>query len=205
MEYEIIEDCSPFFIRYKHTGSDKVIEMCKEQKKLHSDIIVNKRPFMHIRLPEPTGISILDHVYKAQEFEFLTQRVSLFVTQPGYYYRPHRDGLAIKMGINYNVDIKDDKCVTSWYDNKSFEGRPIDFLNGKSREIADYNRDLEKSKILPIKSMVAQQGEVVLFNTDLYHDFDNSYSANERTILTVRSKLFEKMDFFTARQILFNF
>lgn len=205
MEYKIIEDCSPFYIRYRHTGSDKVIEMCQEMKKKHSDTIRNKQPFMHIRLPEDSGLAILSHVYKAEQFEFLTKRVSLFVTQPGYYYRPHRDGLSIKMGINYNVDIKDSKCVTSWYDDASFAGRPIDTLNGRSREIADYNREKEKNTILPIKSMVATQGDVVLFNTELLHDFDNSNSNNDRTILTIRSRLFEKMDFFTARKILFNF
>lgn len=53
--------------------------------------------------------------------------------------------------------------------------------------------------------MVATQGDVVLFNTELLHDFDNSNSNNDRTILTIRSRLFEKMDFFTARKILFNF
>jgi hypothetical protein len=110
------------------------------------------------------------------------------------------------MGINYNVDIIDDKCVTSWYDNNVFAGRPIDNLpSNTSREIADYNRRLEKDIIKPAKSMTAKQGEVILFNTDFFHDVDNTNSSNERTILTLRSTKFEQINFFQARKVLFGY
>jgi len=206
MQFEIIEDCSPYFIRYTHTGSDEVIERCKEEKSLYLDSSSKKLKFINYRLPEPTGIEILNKVYGAKELSLISKRVSLFVTQPQYYYRPHRDGLAVPMGINYNVDIIDNKCVTSWYDNNAFIGRPIDNLpSNTSREIADYNRRLEKDTIKPVKSMTAKQGEVVLFNTDLFHDVDNTNSPNERTILTLRSSLFEKLNFMQARKILFGY
>jgi hypothetical protein len=206
MQFEIIEDCSPYFIRYKHTGSDEVIEMCQRQKKLQVDYLQNKRKFIHCRLPENTGIEILNKVYKSQELSLATKRVSLFVTQARHYYRPHRDGLAVPMGINYNVDILDDKCVTSWYDNSVFAGRPIDnLITNSSREIKDYNRQIEKNIIKPVKSMTAKQGEVLLFNTDFFHDVDNENSPNERTILTLRSTQFEKINFLQARKILFGY
>jgi hypothetical protein len=206
MKFEILEDCSPYFIRYTHTGSDEVIAMCKEQKSLDIDSLSRKLKFINYRLPEPKGIEILNKVYGAKELSLISKRVSLFVTQPQYYYRPHRDGLAVPMGINYNVDIIDDKCVTSWYDNNAFIGRPIDNLpSNTSREIADYNRRLEKDTIKPVKSMTAKQGEVILFNTDLFHDVDNTNSPNERTILTLRSSLFEKLNFLQARKILFGY
>ena len=64
---------------------------------------------------------------------------------------------------------------------------------------------IEKDIIKPAKSMIAKQGEVVLFNTDIFHDVDNTDSKNERTILTLRSTLFEKLDFFQAREILFGY
>jgi hypothetical protein len=206
MQFEIIEDCSPYFIRYTHTGLDEVIERCKEEKSFYLDSSSKKRKFIHYKLPEPTGIEILNKVYGAKELSLTSKRVSLFVTQPQYYYRPHRDGLAVPMGVNYNVDIIDNKCVTSWYDHNAFIGRPIDNLpSNTSREIADYNRTLEKDTIKPAKSMIAKQGEVVLFNTDLFHDVDNTDSPNERTILTLRSSLFEKLNFMQARKILFGY
>lgn len=206
MQFEIIEDCSPYFIRYKHSGSDQVIAMCKEQKTKIIDSLPFKRKFIHSRLPEQTGIEILNKVYGAKELSLASTRVSLFVTQPNHYYRPHRDGLAVPMGINYNVDIVDDKCVTSWYNNEQFAGRPIDnLISNSSREIKDYNRQIEKNIIKPVKSMTARQGEVMLFNTDLFHDVDNENSLNERTILTLRSTKFDKINFFQARQILFGY
>lgn len=206
MQFEIIEDCSPYFIRYKHTGSDKVIAMCKEKKSSYVDLLPRKLKFINYRLPELVGTEILNNVYGAKELSLNTKRVSLFVTQPQHYYRPHRDGLAVPMGINYNVDIADDKCVTSWYDTNAFIGRPIDNLpSNSSREIADYNRRLEKDTIRPVKSMTAKQGEVILFNTDLFHEVDNTNSPNERTILTLRSTLFEKLNFLQARKILFGY
>jgi len=206
MSFQIIEDCSPYFIRYTHPGSDKVIEICKEQKLLMVDSLLKKQSFIHCRLPESVGISVLNNVYGAKELNLSTKRVSLFVTQSNHYYRPHRDGLAVPVGVNYNVDIADNKCITSWYNNSVFAGRPIDNLpSNTSREIADYNRQLEKDIIKPSKSMIAKQGEVILFNTDIFHDVDNSSSTNERTILTLRSTLFEKLDFFQARKILFGY
>ena len=206
MQFEIIEDCSPYFIRYKHTGSDEVIAMCKEKKSSYVDLLPRKLKFINYRLPELVGTEILNNVYGAKELSLNTKRVSLFVTQPQHYYRPHRDGLAVPMGINYTVDIADDKCVTSWYDTNAFIGRPIDNLpSNSSREIADYNRRLEKDTVRPVKSMTAKQGEVILFNTDLFHEVDNTNSPNERTILTLRSTLFEKLNFLQARKILFGY
>jgi hypothetical protein len=206
MKFEIIEDCSPYFIRYTHTGSDEVIAMCKEHKRLSVDRFPVKQQFIHSRMPIPKANQILDKVYCSKELSLANQRVSLFVTQANHYYRPHRDGLAVPMGINYNVDIVDDKCVTSWYDFESFAGRPIDNLPGKlSREIGDYDRQLEKDLIKPVKSMTAKQGEVILFNTDFFHDVDNTNSSNERTILTLRSTKFEQINFFQARKVLFGY
>ncbi|MFZ9646005.1 MAG: hypothetical protein ACO29M_04920 [Fluviibacter sp.] len=117
------------------------------------------------------------------ELLFDTTRVSLFVTQPGFYYRAHKDGLNHRYSINYTVKILDDKCVTSWYRDVDLQQYPIDNLSNRtSRECAGF----DKTKHSPMMSMTAVQNEVVLFNTDLFHDFDNSRSTNERMILTLR-------------------
>jgi hypothetical protein len=51
--------------------------------------------------------------------------------------------------------------------------------------------------------MIAIQGECILFNTDIYHDFDNRYSENERIILTLRPTFSQSITFEDAKQILF--
>lgn len=205
MNYEIIEDCSPFYIRYRHPGIEKIINTSLQAKKTFIDPKEKKQSFIHYRLPLDIAATILMCAYKAKELNFIEQRVSLFVTQPGYYYRPHKDGLAIPVGINYNIDIQDEKCVTSWYSDETFKDRPIDTLNGVSREIGDFDRRSEINLHTPLKSMIAKPGEAVLFNTNYYHSVNNIESRCERTILTLRSKFFEKMDFFQARKILFEF
>lgn len=206
MKYVIIEDCSPFYIRYVHEGSDDIIDICKTEKSNTFDQFVMKKKFKKFDMSLEVGSIILQKVYKSSELRLNPTRVSLFITQPGYYYRPHRDGLAVPMGINYNVDIRDDECVTSWYDNQDFAGRPIDNLpSNTSREIADYNREIDKHIIKPKKSMTARQSEVLLFNTDLFHDVDNTTSKNERTILTLRSLFYQRLNFFDARKILFGY
>ena len=204
---EIIEDCSPYFIKYRHTGSDDIINICKKYKEEQIDQLDYITRFYHHRLPVTDGQSILQRIPHQDKFEFIDTRVSLFVFQPGVYYRPHKDGMDCRFGINYMVDIRDDKCVTAWYDDEQFAGRPIDNLAGKtrSREIADYNRALEWNKIFPVKRMIARQDEVILFNTDIFHEVNNFNSKNERTILTLRTNLGDKIKFNDARKILFGY
>jgi hypothetical protein len=203
---EIIEDCSPYFIRYKHTNSDSIIDLCRKFKAEQIDSITEpKKRFLHHRLPADDGLKILEYVPANDIFQFNVNRVSLFVTQPGFYYRPHKDGLDCRFGINYIVDVRDNLCQTSWYDDEQFEGRPITDLDGptRSREIADYNRRQDRLKIFPVKSMVAKENEVMLFNVDIYHDVNNVSSKNERTILTLRTG--KQIKFEDARKILFGY
>lgn len=203
---EIIEDCSPYFIRFRHTGSDEIIDICKKYKEENIDTLDSIKRFYHHRMPLDNGLDILGRVPHNDIFKFIESRVSLFVFQPGVYYRPHKDGLDCKFGINYIVDVRDNKCITGWYDDSQFAGRPIDTFEGgktRSREIADYKRSLEWNKIIPVKRMVARQDEVILFNTDIFHEVNNFNSKNERTILTLRTDV--QIDFFQARKILFGY
>jgi hypothetical protein len=82
---EIIEDCSPYYIRYKHTNSDKIIELCKQFKKEQIDDLGNERKFLHHRLPVNDGLTVLDYIPYNDKFKFIDTRVSLFVFQPGVY------------------------------------------------------------------------------------------------------------------------
>jgi hypothetical protein len=64
--------------------------------------------------------------------------------------------------------------------------------------------DFAKSdSVIPLKSMVAIQGECILFNTDIYHDWDNTQSNNERIVLTLRLENPGLMYFDDVKKILF--
>jgi hypothetical protein len=139
------------------------------------------------------------------------ERVSFFISKPGLYYRAHKDGLDTRFSINYTVKILDDKCVTSWYCDDDLKDYQIDPLSVESRRnplTAVSSREcvgFVKSNHIPTKTMIAKQGEVILFNTDLFHDWDNTTSVNERVVLTLRiaKPLKSKTYFEDAKRILF--
>lgn len=179
-EFTIIEDCSPYYIRFTHSNIDDII-------KLASDAMAE------YTFSEKWTVQNLDHavVKKIKNlcplfdvFDLSVHRLSMFVSQPGLYYRAHKDGPNHRFSINYTVKILDNKCVTSWYSDEDLQKYTIDYLGGRSRECVDF----DKSAHTPLKSMVAVPGECILFNTDIFHDWDNQASKNERMVLTLRLK-----------------
>jgi len=58
----------------------------------------------------------------------------------------------------------------------------------------------------PVKSMIAQEGECVLFNTDIFHDWNYKGligSDDKRIALTFRCKEGNALTFDDAKRILF--
>jgi hypothetical protein len=195
MMFTIIEDCSPYYIRFTHEGAEKVPNECV---KFVSGYEFQKK-FTHYKYPIDQANQILDNTHMKNLFNFDIGRVSLFVTQPGFYYRPHKDGPNHRFSINYTVKILDNNCETSWYSDEELKDYPIDYLGGRSREALGFIKENHK----PVKSMVATQGEIILFNTDIFHDFDNRNSLNERMVLTLRVQNPGTMYFEDAKKILF--
>lgn len=109
-------------------------------------------------------------------------RVSLFMTPPGFFYRPHKDGLDIRCGINYPIFIQDDKCVTSWYDEASVSHLGVNTTSkNTSRELVGFDAEQH----LPVHSYTMRDDRIVFFNTDMWHSFTNA-SPHWRAILTIR-------------------
>lgn len=195
MNINIIEDCSPYYIRFTYVGMEKVIESCK--KEWFTDR--PDRTFIHHRYPVETANTVLANVPWTSSLGLNENRVSLFVTKPGRYYRAHKDGLTHRYSLNYTISILDDKCVTSWYSDDVASNYELDTLNGTSRELKGF----QKENHSPLMSMTAIEGECILFNTEIFHDFDNSKSTNERVVLTLRSKNPESVFFDDAKAIIF--
>jgi hypothetical protein len=121
------------------------------------------------------------------------------VSEAGFYYGAHKDGLSMRFGINYPVEILDNECITSWYSDSIADNCQIDNLNGRSREVVGF----EKNSNTPIYTSVLKMGAPVLFNTNIFHDWDNTNSKNRRMVLTLRSSNTE-MSFDMAKSILFD-
>ena len=202
MKYTIIEDCSPYYIRFTHDGIDKVIE--------HALGIFNSaefvqssswnKDFLHCRLSLDDGIELLNRVPFSKEMTLWKSRVSFFVSKPGLYYRAHKDGIDHRFSLNYTLEILDDKCTTNWYSDSDLKEYQIANLpSSTSRECVGFDKSLHS----PIKSMIAKQGECILFNTNIYHDWDNSLSSNRRIVLTLRHKDTANVYFDDAKKVLF--
>jgi len=177
MTYTIIEDCSPYYIRFTHAGLDNVIDYCKA----HMPQIGGT--FVHYRFPKEHADHLLSLLPMAKQMPLRPHRVSLFMTKAGGYYRAHKDGIVDRFSINYTVQILDEECVTSWYSDEDLKDYPIDNLSSNSsRECIGFN----KTNHTPIKTMTAKAGECILFNTEIFHDFDNQNSTNLRVVLTLR-------------------
>jgi len=193
---EIIEDCSPFYIRFRHPGIDDIIA-------LYSSFLPNtdslKNSFSHLMLPSNQAKQILDLCPLSQYVLLNQNRVSGFVSKPGLYYRAHKDGLDHRFSINYTARVLDNKCITSWYSDQDLKDYAIDNLGGYSRECIDF----DKSKHIPIKQMIANQSEGILFNTDIFHDWDNTKSSNERVVLTLRATDSGNIYFDDIKQLLY--
>jgi hypothetical protein len=194
-QFTIIEDCSPYYIRFTHPGIEELIEYCK---KCTPDL---EKRFRHYVFPPTEASNVLNLTPISKLIPLQDDRVSLFMSAPGMYYRAHKDGLADRFSINYTIIINDDKCITSWYKDADLTQYPIDTLGGLSRECVGFN----PRNHTPIKSMIAQPGECILFNTEIFHDWNNTASTNDRVVLTLRiDKSLRKDTYFEdAKKIIF--
>jgi hypothetical protein len=194
-QFTIIEDASPYYIRFKFENIDNIITRLQD---LLNKLNYKNKGFVHSKLSIEVGERILKNL-PFQEIELNPKRVSFFITNPGHYYRAHKDGLDHRFSINLTVEILDNKCVTSWYSDEDLKNYSTDYKMGQSRECIGFI----KQKHIPLKKMTAVQGECILFNTDIYHDFDNSESLNRRTVLTLRHKNPGQWHFDDIKKVLF--
>lgn len=195
--FTIIEDQSPYFIRFKFQGIENNINRLKNIFKQIT--YVSEREFIHFKMTKASGEIILSEL-PFQQINLNPDRVSFFITKPGYYYRAHKDGINHRFSINLPVQVLDDTCETRWYSDEDLKDYKISCLGGTSRECIDFN----KLNHIPIKRMVATEGECILFNTDIYHDFDNSNSKNLRVVLTLRHIDPGNFYFDDVKKVLFN-
>lgn len=205
MTCTILEDHSPYYIIFTYPGFQEVVDYCKKFKALW---ILDPAPntvnpnFNHTPI---NGKYALTKINLPPALQFQESRVSLFITKPGGYYVPHKDGADHRVSINFPIQILDKDCVTQWYSDEQMTNWPIDeetYKMGHSRENTNFMHS-DKNKLTPLKSVCFQEGACILFNTDIYHDFDNTQSAHTRVILTLRLKNAGKMYFDDVKKILF--
>jgi len=203
MKYTILEDHSPYYVTFTYPGFEDVVDYCRNFKH-HWVLEKLKLPMTHRALPPSLGKSVLK---KSQlpDLGYLENRVSFFITKPGGYYRPHKDAGNHRISINYPIQILDQNCRTQWYSDEQLTEWPVDQAmanSGISRESVNFHEG-DKEKLTPLKSVSFREGACILFNTDIFHDFDNSQSEHVRVMLTIRLQNAGEMYFDDLKEILF--
>ncbi|CAB4241603.1 hypothetical protein UFOVP71_141 [uncultured Caudovirales phage] len=201
--YTIIEDCSPYYIKFKATEHSAVVDICRS---IVASSEYNKE-FISQPLLQTDINALVKQIPLFSKLQLNEQRVNLFVSQAGIYRPPHKDGADMKFGVNFMIEVADDKCLTNWYSDE-LKSRP-DYFEGldnngiQTRPLREL-RNYKYKEVTPVKSMIANAGECVLFNVGMFHDWDNTQSSNRRVVLTLRPAPGSDMSFEQAKQLLFS-
>jgi hypothetical protein len=206
MKYQIVEDCSPYYIRFTWDSLSELIEFVKNQPLDPSLSKVYDKCYTHWNYDSEVSNKILNKLPMNNSMRLNKNRVSVFETPPGQGCGIHKDSSDHRMSINIPIQISDSDCITNWYDDSLFENHA---LIGDAK-FQQYSRNVFTNyklmdKFPTLKTMIALPNEAILFNTEIYHSWSNINSKNHRKILTLRSVDPGNMYFEDARKILFNY
>lgn len=195
----IIEDCSPYYIRFTHDKIKETLDLAKKYFYYDFNVIPEGFTMNSMNLNQAKEFVLTSPVLQILP-KINLHRCTYFISKPGFYFAPHTDGPNHTWGINYPIYINDDQCLTSWYDKEDLKNYKL--VEGYSK----FCKDFEKEKHIPLKSTVMQPNECVLLNTGIFHDWNNMNSNNWRVILTLRIEdhLYNKFNYNNAREIILN-
>jgi hypothetical protein len=197
---DILEDHSPFYIKFSFDTILDFLLKCQFELKKHA--LDGQIPIYQRTIDQNLSDNFLNLLPFGNKFRFQKSRISYIITKPGVKHNVHIDRASIS--FNFGIDIKDEHCLTSWFDNELVD-KSFTSLSDKNNRAIISNEDWAKNPLEPIKTLTQKQNECILFNSDIYHKFDNSLSVNNRIILTLRPELEDNVTFYDAREILFNF
>jgi hypothetical protein len=203
MLYQIIEDCSPYYIRFIWDGLHEFINFVTDQPLIDNNKTIYNGYYDHCNYDLDIAEKILNKLPINDVIPLMKRRVTIFDTPPSGGCGIHKDGPNIRMGINIPIQILDSDCVTSWYADDTFDNYPLHSDVAYTRNVFPNFKLM--NKFIPLKTMIAVPNEAILFNTEIYHAWSNSNSKNHRKILTLRSVDPGNIYFEDARKILFNY
>lgn len=195
---KVIEDCSPYYIRFSFKKLDTIVSFVKTKLDLLDTLYSDY--YFHRNFPIGIGEIIISLLPDDFKFDFMTERVSIFETPPRGGCGIHKDGKDHRVSFNIPIEINDDRCVTYWYDDDQFKNFPY-YGNLNYGRMVVPNFKLQYN-FTHCKSMIAIPNEMVLFNTDIYHSWHNNSNDHSRKILNLRVKEPGVLYFEDAKRIL---
>lgn len=204
MELVIIEDCSPYYIRFTHSDIEAFVDYAYGvyTQFMHTATQSTTHPgFSKFKVKEEYGAKVLNKTPVSKYLPLSPTYVAYFISAPKFQYGAHKDSVNNRFAINYGIRILDDQCNTRWYGEELLDYYPLNQSLIKANVAREFI-GFDKNKHYPLKTLVAKQYEAVLFNTEIFHDWDNSESDNERIVLTLRESNPGKVFFEDAKRML---
>ena len=196
MEYTIIEDCSPYYIRFTWNGLAELADFIKSRSR-HGGHTRDFKQYTHYDFDLANAYSILTKLPMYKDFDFMLDRVGLFISHPSRKAVIHKDGPDHRFSINMLIEVHDECCSTSWWDEEQLSQYNKGHHDPYTRQL-----DVPIPFPTPAKTMIAQPNECVLFNTDMWHAWNNA-SEHQRILLTLRVNKPGELYFDDAKKILF--
>ena len=190
MFYKIIEDCSPYYVKFTYDGIQNLIDFVNTLP-IEFDKIQDVSSYKQYYFPFDDAQEIVNRLPLSTKFRFKRRWAPLMIMPPGKFTSPHKDSPGELCSFNFPIKIADDKCVVSWYSDEEFTDFNLTYIKSYtntgrifSRKILpeEYNNKLRS----PSKQLILGTDECVLFNTNIFHSIDNTESTNNRIILTLR-------------------
>ena len=177
---QIIENKYPYFIKFKFEGLEELINYVASLETDPTRSPTNS-DFTQGYHTEENARSIISRLPFADKFKWHYTRVSPFITGPGISSRIHKDGDRTRVSFNIPLVILDEDCLTTWYRDEELSDCELSHLYTARIPV-----NWENKKRKHVMTMVHKPGEMVLFNTDIFHRWDNTKSKNIRSVLTMR-------------------
>jgi len=189
---KLIENRSPYFIKFELPNLEDIKKLVMQIKTatMKKDDGNLSKTYSHVNLDPIDGQKIIDMFPLSKLYNFDADRVALFITPAYGGGGVHKDGPVLEKGttgphnISFNIPIKisDDKCVTKWYDDQTFEKEKIQHSRYSRNVFLDFtNTDKFEAKA----QTIMDANNVLFVNTEQWHSFYNN-SRHTRIVLTLR-------------------
>lgn len=203
MQYTIIEDASPYYVRFTFEGLSDAIEeirsIPKPPEKPGGGQL--QREYTQYIFDEETGKHIVEKLGLWDKIAIKTDRVLIVETPPGGGCGIHKDGAASKTGINIPLLIIDHSCITSWYKEEEFPDQEHVYGAYSRNAFGDFY--IMNDVYTAIRTLKVIPNEMILMNTDLWHSWDNTKSENFRSLLTLKIDQHNDLTFDQVKELLF--
>ena len=129
---EIVEDHSPFYIKFKFNGVEDFFKKCRDELQNHK--LDGGLPVYQRRIDELRADEFLNMLPFSNKINFQKHRLAYIITKPRSSFPIHIDKASVS--FNFGIDIKDEHCITRWFSSHDIAS------NYRSQGPDPHNRDI---------------------------------------------------------------